>query len=121
MVETRILEIAILTVVPGQTNEFETAMREASRFIAMTPGYRWHEVRRCLDDGKTNKYALCVGWDTVEAHTEGFRKAPFYLEWRRLLHHFYEPFPVVEHFGEPFVSVATAETRSIDGRGDNAK
>ena len=26
----------------------------------------------------------------------------FSLEpWRRLLHHFYEPFPLVEHYGEP--------------------
>jgi hypothetical protein len=26
------------------------------------------------------------------------RKSPKYEEWRQLLHHFYEPFPAVEHF-----------------------
>jgi hypothetical protein len=29
---------------------------------------------------------------------EGFRGSPAYEEWRRLLHHFYDPPPVVEHF-----------------------
>ena len=43
-------------------------------------------------------YLLLVGWDTVEAHTEGFRGSPEYHRWRELLHPFYEPFPIVEHF-----------------------
>jgi heme-degrading monooxygenase HmoA len=47
---------------------------------------------------------LLVEWESLEAHTQGFRGSAAYEEWRRLLHHFYEPFPVVEHF-EP---VATA-------------
>jgi heme-degrading monooxygenase HmoA len=98
-----IIEIAILSVIPNKTDAFERDMRIASEYIAMTDGYRWHEVRRCMDDGKQHKYALLVGWDTLEAHTEGFRKSPQYLEWRRLLHHYYDPFPIVEHFDEPFV------------------
>ncbi len=28
----------------------------------------------------------------------GFRGSPDYQEWRRLLHHSYEPFPTVEHY-----------------------
>lgn len=31
-------------------------------------------------------------------HTTGFRDSPEYQRWRTLLHHFYDPFPVVEHF-----------------------
>jgi hypothetical protein len=34
----------------------------------------------------------------LEDHTDGFRRSPEYEEWRRLLHHFYDPFPAVEHF-----------------------
>jgi hypothetical protein len=34
----------------------------------------------------------------LEHHTEGFRKSTQYLEWKQLLHHFYDPFPVVEHY-----------------------
>ncbi|MGE2769775.1 hypothetical protein ACQGAO_14885 [Rhodococcus sp. 1.20] len=34
----------------------------------------------------------------MESHTIGFRKSPGYEKWRELLHHFYEPFPTVEHY-----------------------
>ena len=34
----------------------------------------------------------------AEDHEVGFRQSPQYLAWKRLLHHFYDPFPVVEHF-----------------------
>jgi hypothetical protein len=30
----------------------------------------------------------------------GFRESAAFLEWRRLLHHFYDPAPVVEHFAQ---------------------
>ncbi len=45
-----------------------------------------------------NRYLLLVEWETLEAHTIGFRRSPRYQEWRALLHHFYAPFPTVEHF-----------------------
>ena len=38
--------------------------------------------------------------ESLDDHTVGFRSSPAFEEWRRLLHHFYEPFPVVEHFDE---------------------
>lgn len=37
-------------------------------------------------------------WWSVEDHEQGFRQSPQYQEWKRLLHHFCDPFPVVEHF-----------------------
>ena len=45
---------------------------------------------------------LLVEWETLEDHTVGFRGSKEYDEWRRLLHDFYEPFPVVEHFDRIF-------------------
>jgi heme-degrading monooxygenase HmoA len=42
---------------------------------------------------------LLVWWDSIESHTVGFRGSPQYQEWKRLLHHFYDPFPHVEHYG----------------------
>ena len=41
---------------------------------------------------------LLVQWETLEAHTEGFRKSEKYCRWKELLHHFYDPFPIVEHY-----------------------
>jgi heme-degrading monooxygenase HmoA len=91
-----ILEVAILNVRAGQGEAFEAAFRQASPIIASMPGYLGHELQRCLEVG--DKYVLLVRWETLEDHTVGFRGSARYQEWRALLHHFYDPFPVVEHF-----------------------
>jgi heme-degrading monooxygenase HmoA len=91
-----ILEAAILNVREGQECAFEDAMRQARPLIAASPGFGSIEVRRCIETA--SRYLLLVTWSTLEDHTEGFRKSDRYQEWRRLLHHFYDPFPVVEHF-----------------------
>jgi heme-degrading monooxygenase HmoA len=91
-----ILEVALLNVRPGLGDEFEVAFRQASPIIASTPGYISHELQRSIET--KNRYTLLVRWETVEAHTVGFRTSPHYAEWRRLLHHFYDPFPTVEHY-----------------------
>lgn len=46
------------------------------------------------------KYLLLIKWETLEAHTIEFRNSPKYQQWKQLLHHYYEPFPIVEHFEE---------------------
>ena len=94
-----ILEVAILTVRPGQESAFEDAMRRARPLIEMSPGFGGLELRRCLET--PNRYLLQVGWRSVEDHTVGFRQSPRYQEWRNLLHQFYDPFPLVEHYQAP--------------------
>jgi heme-degrading monooxygenase HmoA len=91
-----ILEAAMLNVKAGREEEFETAFRSASRIIASMSGYLSHELHRCLE--VRGKYLLLVRWERLEDHTVGFRGSPEYQEWKTLLHHFYEPFPIVEHF-----------------------
>ena len=91
-----ILEAAPLQVRSGQHEAFETAFREAQAIIASMPGYRSHELQRCLE--REGHYLLLVRWDSLEAHEVGFRKSAQYQEWKRLLHHFYDPFPTVLHY-----------------------
>lgn len=91
-----ILEVANLDVKPGETAAFEAAFAGAERIISAMPGYRWHELQRCVEDG--HRYLLLVSWERLEDHTEGFRGSPEYQAWKRLLHHFYNPFPTVEHY-----------------------
>lgn len=91
-----ILEVAILNVKTAQEAEFEVAFQQASAIIASMKGYKRHELRRCIEIA--NQYVLLVEWDTLEDHTIGFRGSEPYQEWRRLLHHFYDPFPTVEHY-----------------------
>ncbi|HEY1075246.1 MAG TPA: antibiotic biosynthesis monooxygenase [Fontimonas sp.] len=91
-----ILEIAMLNVRPGQSTEFEAAFSQAQRIIASMPGYVSHQLQRCLE--VADKYVLLVSWERLEDHTIGFRQSPQYQQWRQLLHHFYDPFPTVEHY-----------------------
>ena len=91
-----ILEVAVLDVRAGEETAFERDFVTASRFISGIPGYLSHELHRGLE--KPSRYLLLVRWATLEAHTVGFRKSAAYLEWKRLLHHYYDPFPTVEHY-----------------------
>jgi heme-degrading monooxygenase HmoA len=91
-----ILESAVLDVKPDQTREFEAAFAKAQCIISSSQGYISHELQRCIE--KPNRYLLLVRWRSLEDHTEGFRQSVPYQEWKRLLHHFYDPFPVVEHY-----------------------
>lgn len=91
-----ILEVAILDVIPSQEEEFQAAFAKASPIIASMAGYVSHQLHRCLE--KENRYLLLVHWETLEAHTIGFRGSERYQEWKKLLHHFYDPFPTVEHY-----------------------
>ena len=101
-----ILELAILDVRPGESSAFEAAFAEAKSIISSMPGFRRLDLRRCLED--RDRYVLLVGWDRLEDHTEGFRGSDDYDRWRGLLHHFYEPFPTVEHY-EPALSVVPTD------------
>jgi heme-degrading monooxygenase HmoA len=91
-----ILEHALLPVKPGQEAGFESTFAEAKMIIAGTPGFLRLTLSRCLE--RPNTYLLLVEWDRLVDHTEGFRGSPQYQEWRRLLHPFYEPFPVAKHY-----------------------
>jgi heme-degrading monooxygenase HmoA len=91
-----ILEVAILDVIPTETQAFETAFEIAEKIIASMQGYVNHSLKRCIE--QPNRYILLVNWTNLEAHTVGFRQSAEYQEWKRLLHHFYSPFPTVEHY-----------------------
>lgn len=91
-----ILEVAPLQVRAGQCAAFEAAFLEAQHIISAIPGYLSHELRRCIE--RPHEYLLLVRWESLDAHEVGFRQSPQYQEWKRLLHHFYDPFPVVSHY-----------------------
>ena len=91
-----ILEVAILDVIPGQEEDFQQAFTQAEKILFSMPGYINHQLKICLE--KPSRYILLVNWQKLEDHTEGFRGSIEYQEWKSLLHHFYQPFPEVEHY-----------------------
>lgn len=91
-----IQEAVILIVRLGLETSFEKDFKTASQYIQKIEGYINHSLKRCIE--QPNKYLLLVDWETLEDHTIGFRTSEQYQSWKELLHHYYDPFPVVEHF-----------------------
>ena len=91
-----ILEAVILQVKEDFENEFETDFKIASQYISSVKGYLSHSLQKCIEN--KSQYLLLVQWEKLEDHTIGFRTSPEYQEWKKLLHHYYDPFPVVEHY-----------------------
>lgn len=90
-----ILEVAILTVILNKTAEFESSFSKAKQIISSMKGFKSLQLQQCLEI--PNQYILLVEWENLEDHTIGFRQSEQYQEWKNLLHHFYYPFPKVEH------------------------
>ena len=76
-----ITEQAVLDVRPGREAEFEAAFATAKAIIAASPGFVSLRLLRCIET--PSRYLLLVEWETLEDHTEGFRKSAGYEEWKR--------------------------------------
>jgi heme-degrading monooxygenase HmoA len=95
-----ILEVAILDVKKGQEAQFEEVFGQAQKIISSMAGYVSHQLQKCIENG--SRYILLVNWEALEDHTVGFRGSDEYMQWKNLLHDFYDPFPVVEHYTSVF-------------------
>ncbi len=95
-----ILEVAVLNIKPSMEEEFEKAFAEAQKIISASDGYISHQLKNCIET--PSRYLLLVNWETLEHHTVGFRQSEEYNEWSAMLHHLYDPFPVVEHYLSDF-------------------
>ncbi len=56
---------------------------------------------------------LLVDWEDIESHEIGFRKSKIYLKWKELLHDYYDPFPIVEHY-ETVFEIKTTKANTIN-------
>jgi heme-degrading monooxygenase HmoA len=91
-----ILEVAILNVKENLEAQFEIDFLKAGKYISSIKGYKSHTLKKCIE--QKNKYILLVDWETIEDHNIGFRTSEAYTKWKALLHHYYDPFPTVEHY-----------------------
>ena len=95
-----ILEAFICHVKPGMESEYETALHDAVPLISAMKGFQSITLQCCLETA--GQYLILIQWDTLEDHTVGFRGSAEYQEWRKRLHHFYDPFPTVNHYTQVF-------------------
>ena len=91
-----ILEVALLQIKPGEGQKFERAFPQAEKVLVQARGHLSHELRRCIET--RDRYLLLVRWETLEAHTAGFRGSPLFQQWRALIGPFFDGTPAVEHY-----------------------
>lgn len=93
-----VVEHARLTVEAGREEEFQEVFGKARQVLAEADGFRWAELLRCEE--RPRVYLLLVGWESVEAHTVGFRESGRFQRWRALVGPFFAAPPDVEHYHE---------------------
>ena len=92
-----ILEIADIRIAPGQQAAFEEAvLRGLTTVIARAEGMRGWKLNHGLESPE--RYVVMIFWDTLEAHTVGFRQGPLFAQWRAIVGPFFAAAPAVEHF-----------------------
>lgn len=93
-----VLELADITVLPGTDEEFAAAVREGIRYVADTPGFRSARLTRGIET--PGRFVLLIEWDSVEAHTVGFRQSENFGRWREHIGPFLDGDPRVEHLDD---------------------
>lgn len=91
-----VIEHAILSVKPSETDDFEKAFAKAILLVASSPGCKNARLERCLET--ESRYQLVVEWESLESHTQTFRESPLYEQFRASLIDFYDAKPAVEHY-----------------------
>ncbi|HZM54465.1 MAG TPA: antibiotic biosynthesis monooxygenase family protein [Acidimicrobiales bacterium] len=91
-----ILEHALITIRPDSHAEFESAIAEARAVISAAPGFLSFALHRGIES--PDRYLLLVGWESLEAHTVGFRESPAFATWRSHIGPFFASPPAVDHY-----------------------
>ena len=91
-----ILELATIDIKLGTNIDFESNLEKAHHVISQSKGYIGHQFQKCIE--QENRYILLIKWETLEAHTKGFRESELFKEWRALIGPFFESAPQVQHY-----------------------
>jgi heme-degrading monooxygenase HmoA len=91
-----VLEIAEISIAPGQEDAFIQAYRTAREQVTVSPGLRSMRMTRGVES--PSRFVLLIEWDSVEAHEQGFRETERFGAWRAAIGPYFAKPPVVEHF-----------------------
>jgi heme-degrading monooxygenase HmoA len=88
-------EIAQIDILPGTHQRFEDAVRQAAPLFQRAQGCHGMMLQHSIEH--PDRYFLVVQWETVEAHTVGFRESQDFTAWRALASPFFAKPPEVQH------------------------
>lgn len=90
-----VTEIADITVLPGSVTEFPAAFERGLVHLSASAGFRSARLTRSVESPQ--RFVLLVEWESLEAHTQGFRSSPAFTAWRGEVGPHFDGAPVVEH------------------------
>jgi heme-degrading monooxygenase HmoA len=90
-----VTEIADIRVLAERQEEFADAVRKGLGFVSGTSGFRSARLTRSVET--PTRFVLIIEWDSVEAHTVGFRQSEAFGRWRAVVGPFFDGAPTVEH------------------------
>ncbi|MFE2871331.1 MULTISPECIES: antibiotic biosynthesis monooxygenase family protein [unclassified Embleya] len=91
-----IIEHADITVTEGREADFEAAFLRGREVVAKSPGFRWARLVRQVES--PTSFLLLIGWETLEAHTVGFRESDLFPQWRAIVGEFFAVPPTIVHY-----------------------
>jgi len=78
-----VIELVTVQIREGQQQAFERAYEQAMAVIVRSPGCSGVVLNRCVEEPQ--KYVLAVTWETLEAHTQGYRGSELSREAKSLI------------------------------------
>ncbi len=93
-----VTEIADITVLAGSVADFPAAFERGVAHLGASPGFRSARLTRSVESPR--RFVLLVEWESLEAHTQGFRSSPAFAAWRGEVGPHFDGAPVVEHLQE---------------------
>lgn len=91
-----IMETAYITVSPGRADEFEEVLKSALDIVREAEGFIDVHVHRGIE--RPDVVMLAIAWESLEAHTVGFRESSRFTAWRTAISPFFAEPPKVEHW-----------------------
>jgi len=91
-----VTEIAIFQAAPGKEDAFAEGIQQGATVILRDPRCHALTIYRCIEDPA--RFVLQIQWESLEAHTEGFRKSPGFAEYRSHITGLFLDNPVVHHY-----------------------
>lgn len=93
-----IREVAHVTVLPDHHADFERDLERAvTEILPQAQGLiSFTGVGWCVE--RTHVYLFTIDWETLEAHTVGFRESDLFTQWREIIGVHFDGAPTVEHF-----------------------
>lgn len=93
-----ILETAVFSIRPGETQLFRDSFAKARKFIETSKGFHRLELRQGIE--VPDSFVLVVWLQSLEDHTIAFKQSENFIQWRALIGHLFAAPPVVHHYSE---------------------